>query len=212
MRSTRLVTLLAACGFFVASGPATACLPWDRATAEMAGGRWQAAIEAYQQALDVCGLDRPDRAAMIYGIGLAYDRSRDLDSALYYYEEAIAVDGSLTPAHSSRCYILQETGRVDEALVSCDTALRLDPDHAPAYAIRATIRADRGERQAALADFAEAIRLTPDNWMLYYNRAHSRDAWGESAAAGEDLDEAWARAPAWARDSMDLFARYGTGN
>ena len=212
MRPTRLVTLLAACGFCVASGPAAACVPWDRATAEMAGGRWHAAIEEYEQALAVCGLDRPDRAALIYGIGLAHDRLVEFDTALHYYEEAIAVDDSLTPAHSSRCYILNETGRVDEALISCDTALRLDPDHAPTYAIRASIRADRGERRAALADFAEAIRRSPDNWTLYYNRAHSLDDWDDTAAAAKDLEKAWARAPAWARESMTLFADYGFGN
>lgn len=66
----------------------------------------------------------------LHNIGYIYlVYSDDLETAISYFDKAIAIDFNYTEAYSNKAYALELLGRYRESFVEYQTALKITPDH-----------------------------------------------------------------------------------
>jgi len=159
-------------------------------------GSWQAAVEAYTDALE----GRPGWIDAYVNRGVAKAGLGDYAGAIKDYDEALRLDPEDTDALVNRGAARHELGQYGEALEDYTEALAADQNDVDAYRNRALTFRAAGELVAAVEDYAAAIRLDPNDVGLYRERAAvRREQEDEDAAAMDDalaeLTEAIAAAP-----------------
>lgn len=169
MRQLSLVACLAA---FVAGGPAAAdSLDEIRSgNAAYAEGRYEAAIDAYSQAILAGDLD-PDALAVTFNNrGVAYSELGDYDRAIQDYAQALSLKSgdataikNLRIAHIRRAGAAINLGERDQAMADYAKAIELEPNHPLAYIRRAQLHRDKGDTGAAIADLERAQAIEPGN-------------------------------------------------
>lgn len=128
-------------------------------------------------------------------------RGRVLQLVEWNWEEAetelrgaIAIDPTLTEAHSALAHVLAITSRFDEALVEVAQARCLDPLSPIVNAFEAGFQCAAGRFEAARASLVRACALEPDFWIALMVRAGLALEAGDSASAVNDLERAVAHA------------------
>ena len=84
-----------------------------------------------QEALDSVGAlikDYPDEAILYNISGACYASLVQLDTAVKFYEKAIAMKPDYAEAHNNLGVTFQELGQLDAAVKSYDQALAIKPD------------------------------------------------------------------------------------
>jgi tetratricopeptide (TPR) repeat protein len=102
----------------------------------------------------------------------------DYQTALQYFNQAVALDPKLLDAYYNRANLkaskLQDTAG---ALADCDRTIQIDPQSAWAYSNRGYMRVEYSTNyQGALADYNKAVALDPKYAFAYSSRAYLKSA------------------------------------
>ncbi len=163
----------------------------NRATSMFAVGRYEAALEAFNHALQLApqnvhllngmamvlsrmgrhtealfGYDQvlkhqPNHLHAKYNKGLALEALKQGEAALACYEECLALSRSFHQAWYAKGRYLSQLDRLTEALVCCDEVIALQPRFAHAWHLKANIFSKQGRHPAALPLFDEALKRDP---------------------------------------------------
>ncbi len=136
-------------------------------------GFFEEAISSYQKALELqpdCteadvnwgnalhtqGKLSPEKQAhyakLNYKLGLVREQARDLNNAIAYYRQAIALQQNFWEAHYHLGIVLQLQGKLEEAITSCHRALALNSHNWEIYACL-------GQIYQAQKNFTEAVAI-----------------------------------------------------
>lgn len=127
-------------------------------------------------------------AIRAFNAGLTAQRDGDLETARTKFEEAIAEDPELGPAHAALSQVLSDQGEHAAAVESADRALALDAGRAEALRVKYQALRALGEKEAAEAVAAELE--TVEDAVVSARRNYNE---GAEAFRGDDTDTALAR-------------------
>ncbi|MCO5165468.1 MAG: tetratricopeptide repeat protein [Planctomycetes bacterium] len=149
-------------------------------------------------------------AASCYAEGIAAAGRQDWAAAERAYDDALALDPSLTWAWVERAAVRCVRGDLSGAEADATRAIALDPRFASAFLTRGTVREMQRRWAAAIEDLDRAVALAPDRPEALHTRANARIGLGDLAAAVEDYDRALALDPgagrAWRGRGVALAA------
>ena len=123
-------------------------------------------------------------------IGLAFEKLKDYNHAIAYYDKAIEIDPQYAFAYNNKGVALSNLGRNEEAIASYDKAIELDPQNAEAYNNKGIILSNLGKREEAIECFDKALYIDPQNTLAYYNKGNTLSALGKREEAIECFDKA----------------------
>ena len=149
------------------------------ANAQLAAGTYEAAIQAYDQALALS----PDYVAAHYNRGLAYARLGALDGAIVDFSRVIELDPGQVQAYHQRGLVYARKRKYERAVSDYDMALSLCPDSVALIYDRAIAFFHLSAYERAIQDYTTALEQEPDRVDAYLNR-------GLAYAAIKDYPEA----------------------
>ncbi len=103
------------------------------------------------------------RASFWYHLGVAYDYKELWDEAKKYYERAITVDPSFTPAYEGLAIGLYKEKEVNKAIDLLKKAIEIDPYGPDTYYNLAQIYQEQGFFDLARENYETAVKLNPRN-------------------------------------------------
>jgi tetratricopeptide (TPR) repeat protein len=130
-------------------------------------GRWTAALEAFDKAIEV----RPDYAEAWNARGLALAELDEPSDALESYDRALALRPDYAEAHANRSPALRNLGRIEEAVAAADRALSLDPGQISALNKRGNALLSLGRIAEALDCYDRALAANRDLPESHFNCA-----------------------------------------
>ena len=137
--------------------------------------RYQTAVEWYEKALSLDG--KPERCALLYRSGNAYELAGDLDSAQQQFLRCVQSGEFYVDAYVALCFSYINRGELDEAVAlwtSLDEASRQNSSLLTCVGVGYM---DVNEYEQALIYFTEAVAIDPERaslhqWLsLAYTRA-----------------------------------------
>jgi tetratricopeptide (TPR) repeat protein len=155
--------------------------------------RNEEALESFKTAVQLW--ERPQnrrqiagRAAAYQGLGQAYHRLGDDQTALKVYEAAVTINPADANGFSGRGDVLESMRMPDRAVSDYSEAIRLDAEHSRAYCGRGIAYFALGRDELALADFDRSIALDSNLAKAYSFRGavHARQGRNEQALADYD--------------------------
>ena len=173
------------------------------ANGRMVEGAYDAAIEAYDQALTL----NPQYIAAYYNRGLAHAGIGALDSAIADFTRAIELDlrrvqedkdvqrRRLAEAYRQRGLVHARKGAFDQAIADYDAALQHDPDAVMIAYDRANAYFRLQSYERAVDDYTLTLSHAPDHLEAYLNRGLAQAARGEYVEALRDYNRAIALDP-----------------
>lgn len=114
----------------------------------------------------------------------------NLEQALAYLDQAIALSPQESRNHFLRGLTLEDLHRPDEAIASLQNAIRVKPDYAEAYNNIGIILHDQKRFEQATANFRDAIHHKSDYSGAYNNLGTSLRALGDFAGAQQQFAQA----------------------
>jgi len=134
---------------------------------------------------------RPRSAATWNTLGAIWAiQGRDSQTAIRWYEKAIALNPRLVVAHNNLGKDLRLLRRYDEAIEAIEEALRIDPKNVMAHGRIASVFLDQGDLKAALASAESALRLDPNHSYAHNTIGLVRHKRGDFDGAIEAFREA----------------------
>ena len=132
----------------------------------------------------------PDDPDSFYLLGVAHEKSRDRESAIEAYEQAIV----LKPDYAKAQYriAIQYLGKRDfkTAVELLEKALLMEPDSSELH-FRLGVAYDRLQsHEKAISHFSKAVKINPDFLKVYKNMALTYDTLGKHKEASECLRHA----------------------
>jgi tetratricopeptide (TPR) repeat protein len=140
---------------------------------------WEAALGAYERAIEAGSFTSVRRSSPHYRMGVIYQwrlETRQKDAALAAYEAAIKTDDFGTKQETADCHYKRGEvlwwmgGDPDEYIAEYQKAIELNPQHASAHMLLGVAYYTRDKDVAmAEAEIRQAIELSPQNqWAYYY--------------------------------------------
>ncbi|RFC32574.1 MAG: putative O-linked N-acetylglucosamine transferase, SPINDLY family [Candidatus Nitrotoga sp. SPKER] len=117
-------------------------------------------------------------------------KTGNLEQALAYLDQAIALSPQESRYHFLRGLTLEDLHRPDEAIASLQNAIRVKPDYAEACNNIGIILHDQKRFAQAAANFRDAIHYKPDYPEAYNNLGTSLRALGDLAGAQQQFAQA----------------------
>ncbi len=149
------------------------------ANAQLAAGTYEAAIQAYDQALALS----PDYVAAHYNRGLAYARLGALDGAIADFTRVIELDAGQAQAYRQRGLVHARKRNYERAVSDYDMALSIRPDSVALIYDRAIAFHRLNAHERAIQGFTKVLAQEPSRVDAYLNR-------GLAYAAIKDYPEA----------------------
>ena len=149
------------------------------ANAQLASGTYEAAIQAYDQALALS----PDYVAAHYNRGLAYARLGALDGAIADFTRVVELDAGQVQAYHQRGLVYARKGNYERAVSDYDMALSLRPGSVALIYDRAIAFFRLSAYERAIQDYTKVLEQEPNRVDAYLNR-------GLAYAAIKDYPEA----------------------
>jgi tetratricopeptide (TPR) repeat protein len=119
--------------------------------------------------------NKKDRTKLIgvclNSIGNQYEKQRDYNMALNYYNQAIESDSTNGPIYCNRGFIYMGLNQLAKAEEDFMHSIRLAPKHAVAYNNMGALGMNKNQNEKALEYLNKAIELDPDYLDAYSNRA-----------------------------------------
>jgi predicted O-linked N-acetylglucosamine transferase (SPINDLY family) len=131
-------------------------------------------------------------------------QSGNLERALAYLDQAIALSPQESRNHFLRGLTLEDLQRPDEAIASLQNAIRMKPDYAESYNNIGIILHDQKRFEQAAANFRDAIHHKPDYPGAYNNLGTSLRALGNFAGAQQQFAQAVLLKPDYALAHYNL--------
>jgi len=117
-------------------------------------GRWQAALDSVNAALEI----EPYMAAAYYERGLIRGQQGEPDLAINDYTMAIHIEPEFEEAYFSRALAYEARKRYAEAEADLTRTLRLNKNELGAYEARGRVRAAQFKYDEAIADLSAYLR------------------------------------------------------
>jgi protein O-GlcNAc transferase len=146
-------------------------------------GRWDAAIEAYHQAI----VAHPDIPELFFNLATILHGQGRLTEALPSYQRAIALRPAFAEAHNNLGNLLKEQGAPAQAMVAYRRAIALKPDFIEALNNLGGLYDSLGESDQAIAAYERAINYLPGFHPARFNLANLLWRLGRSTAAIEEM-------------------------
>jgi len=130
------------------------------------------AIEDYKKSLEL-----NTKSGTFNNLANAYDWIKEVDSALVYYDKAIALDSLYYLPYRNKALIYEEQDKYDLAEAAYSKAIEKATDNASnseiarSYFLRGDFYENYNEDYKAIDDYSIAIDLDPDNARYYFERA-----------------------------------------
>jgi predicted O-linked N-acetylglucosamine transferase (SPINDLY family) len=142
-------------------------------------GEFESADRLYRQILRF----DPQHADALHMRGVLAFEQRDLDRAVDYFSQAVAVNASDARLHEHLGSALLEIGRLEEAAVSLGRSFDLDPHNADALFNLAIVNERRGRLQDAQGGFEKITQRHPSFVPAHRGLARSLEAQGRGDEA-----------------------------
>lgn len=123
-------------------------------------------------------------------LGSFYQKKNSLDTALMYFNNAIALKSSFPEALTNRSDIFRVRGNYAQAIADCDSALKTDKNYVEAHMNRGIAYCFVGKYDEAMSDFTFVVSKKAGQASLYCNRGNLYDMKGKIDSAFSDYSEA----------------------
>ena len=130
------------------------------------GGYGQAA-ESLQKSL----AEDPRQLPVYSALGEAFLAMGQLDSSVFYVEQASILAPSSTQVHSTLGYLYMQAGQSERARERLDRALALDDKNSEAYRLYGYYYAQKDSVDRAIEYYQKLAKLSPENVEAYNNIA-----------------------------------------
>ena len=131
------------------------------------------------------------RSNKYFGLGIGYAIRGELETAIEYFDKAIAFNTENASAYANRGNIYLQQSQWDKALADYDRALEIYPKlSGRTYYNRGSIYDMRGNWDQALADYNMAIELKSHFYAAYFQRGNLHLRQENWLDAIEDFEQA----------------------
>lgn len=168
----------------------TALLKSQEGTAALLRGKFDQAVESFDQALKTPDLPNARLAGIHSDRGVALWRLGRHEDALKDFNRSIELYNGSAATYNNRANVLIDLARYDQAIADLDRAIALAPAYGPAYNNRGNANFHMGRNQAAVADYKRAIELMPTNAVPYNGRAQAQGVLGQPYAGLRNISRA----------------------
>ena len=159
---------------------------YDRGNSHARNGRYDRAIQDYNQALQ----HDPSYVPAYNNRGVAWAVKGQYNRAIRDYDQALRLDPSYVAAYNNRGKAYARKGDYDRAIRDYDRALGRNPNYVAAYCERGIAYAAKGNYDRAIQDYNRALRRAPSFAAAYYNRGLAYKRKGEYEWARRDFSKA----------------------
>jgi protein O-GlcNAc transferase len=153
-------------------------------------------------------LDSLNQAEVFQQAAALARQAGNLERALAYLDQAIALSPQESRNHFLRGLTLEDLCRPDEAIASLQNAIRVKPGYAEAYNNIGIILHDQKRFEQAAANFRDAIHHKPDYPGAYNNLGSTLRALGDFAGAQQQFAQAVLLKPDYALAHYNLGVTY----
>jgi len=152
--------------------------------------------------------------ALSYSLDVAFGWSAspddDMRQALFYADQAFALDAAVRQVPFARSTVFMRQGRLEEALVEINKAINLDPNYADAYARMGEALVFSGRADEGKHAIEKAMRLNPHHSFMYkWFLGKALFTLEQYEEAAENLEYATERNPEFPGAHLVLAATYG---
>ena len=133
----------------------------------MQTGGYRQAAESLQQSL----AEGPRQVSVYLALGEAFLAMSQLDSSIFYVEQASILAPDSTRVHSSLGYLYMQAGQSERARERLDRALTLDGKNLEAYRLYGYYYAQKDSVDRAIEYYRKLAELSPGNVEAYNNIA-----------------------------------------
>lgn len=131
----------------------------------------------------------PNHGHTLYLMGLIDMQRQRLDTALHWFDKAIASSGVVAGYHSSRAQVLAQLGRNEEAFAAWKTALQIEPSNPLLWFNFGWLLNILGRPDDAVLHYRQALALKPDYSDAMFNLGLSLRTLGKFEEANVVLAE-----------------------
>lgn len=189
-RSLLFAGLLLALARPVPAATDTALLKTQEGTAALLRGKFDQAVDSFDQALKTPDLPAARLASIHSDRGVALWRLGRHEDALKDFNRSIELSNGAAATYNNRANVFIELGRYEQAIADLDKAIALAPAYGAAYNNRGNANFQLGRHQAAVADYKRAIELMPTNAVPYNGRAQAQGVLGQPYAGLRNISRA----------------------
>jgi protein O-mannosyl-transferase len=131
----------------------------------VAQGRFEEAIDQFQQALQISPAD----ADVVYNLGNALAQKGSFEDAGKQLQHALQINPGNAMAAYDLGNVRARQGRLEEAISDLELALRIDPQLAKAHYNLGTILNKQGKLNEAIQHYQKALQIDAGYVKVYYN-------------------------------------------
>jgi tetratricopeptide (TPR) repeat protein len=162
---------------------------FDKAQNHFQKNEWDAAIQTYNELLNLLGADHESAYGVYFARGRSFYEKGNLDAALADYNEVIKRRPNLASGYTFRGEVYIRKNQLDSAIGDFTKAVKLDAADILAFSRRAEAYNLKKDYDNAVKDSTEVIRLDPNFKSAWFWRANSYFEKGDFQAALKDISE-----------------------
>lgn len=168
---------------------------------DLAGaGNMQGALEIYKRILQMT----PDDAEAWGEAGTGFSLSGDINSALFHYDKAIAIDPRMVKNWDHKAVSLAREKRFPEALQVLEKGLIANPGDPQLLKRRGIFLSMTGDQEGAIRSFEDGLNRDPGNFDIRLFRADVLRRVGRVEESVSELRELCGLSPVWSgRSAME---------
>jgi tetratricopeptide (TPR) repeat protein len=116
--------------------------------------------------------------------------SKDYESALASYDEALKFQPGDETVHRERGFVLLNVGRYEEALANFDKSIEIQPENDKTWLYRGYALGELGRYEEAFESFDNATKIQPEDEQNWLYRGHALRSLGRSQEAIDSYKKA----------------------
>jgi tetratricopeptide (TPR) repeat protein len=137
----------------------------------------------------------PNNAAAHYQLGLAFQKSGNMEDAKDEWLNAVRIRPDLVEAQRSLALLAMRQGDMGALESAATQLIRLQPASPDGYALRAVSHINRQQFAAAEEDIRKAIEVAPQSHLPYVERGNLKFVQKQYSEAGKSYQDALDRDP-----------------
>ena len=134
--------------------------------------------------------NEPNNAAAHYQLGVAFQKSGDVENAKVEWLNAVRIRPDLLEAQRSLALLAMRQGDMGALEPAATQLIRLQPTSPEGYALRAVSHINRQQFAAAEEDIRKAIEVNPQSHLGYVQRGNLKFVQKQYSEAGKAYQDA----------------------